>query len=63
MIPGFRLLLITVVFICAIIQGVIGQQCGSKKEVSYARIPELNTLLSLEEFDTHVSIFVYFNSL
>ncbi|XP_060563116.1 uncharacterized protein LOC132722609 [Ruditapes philippinarum] len=54
MVSGFRHL-IKSVLICVIIQGVIGQQCGSKKEVAYARIPELNTLLSLEEFDTHIA--------
>ena len=46
----FKVILIVVCY-----HGVTCQQCGSKKEVSYARIPDVKTLLRLDELDKFVS--------
>ncbi|XP_060601335.1 uncharacterized protein LOC132754693 [Ruditapes philippinarum] len=47
-------LLIKIAIIVVSIHAVICQKCGVQKEVSFARIPAINTLLSLDEFDTHI---------
>ena len=49
------ILIFKIMLVVLNVQEVTPQQCGVKKEVSYARIPDPKTLLYIDEFEKFVS--------